>query len=98
MHGVLTQRTAPPPAWQVTPDWERLTAQVEADEELKKQLGWVRRRRRRCRALLRLRLRGSRQTALNRRLTGGSWSLTASAAKPLSSRKAQGILGSLPVT
>ncbi|KAL4420198.1 hypothetical protein ABPG77_011414 [Micractinium sp. CCAP 211/92] len=26
----------------VTPDWERLTAQVEADEALKKQLGWVR--------------------------------------------------------
>lgn len=32
-------------ASQVTPDWERLTAQVEADEALKKQLGWVSRRR-----------------------------------------------------
>lgn len=27
---------------QVVPDWERLTAHIEADEESKKRLGWVR--------------------------------------------------------
>jgi len=29
-------------ALQVTPDWERLTAHIEADPESKKKLGWVR--------------------------------------------------------
>lgn len=27
---------------QVTPDWERLTAHIEADKESKEKLGWIR--------------------------------------------------------
>ncbi len=27
---------------QIAPEWERLTAHIEADPESKKQLGWVR--------------------------------------------------------
>jgi hypothetical protein len=30
------------PYVQIAPEWERLTAHIEADPESKKQLGWVR--------------------------------------------------------
>lgn len=42
--GSLTRPAPSFASWivQVTPEWERLTAFIEADEDTKKALGWVR--------------------------------------------------------